>query len=482
MIEDTRFPVPLGEGVVAQPGKSAQILHHILLTMLCSSATNGGIMRMLLTATLVITSVAFGQAPTKTPPAQGPPPKNLTVRPDGHVSANQDPANPENFEVHVVAKGNTLWAISGDVLKNPRLWPQLWEQNEHIINPHWIYPNDKILIRPVTVLSEAKPPEPEPAPEPPPPPPAPEVEAAPAPPPSPPEPLPLPPEPERTFILDERKPTPEVKIDDLYCSGFVRVAPIPRNARVISRFDTSSGVLAAEADYVYLSQGSEDGIANGTVYQVVRRTKTLRNPRGRTKDERDLGMHYLEIAYVRVAVTQADFSLARVIHSCGDAIEVGDIMLPFQPIMLPPLERPRSFSPMMTTNSGIKGEIVTTKTVLLSNGSIFAGPNIEPGVLGESISRVNRGIAGDGTIVYLSIGQNRSVKPGDIFIVYRDVETEVDRRVYAGYALPREMNRLKGQRRAIGEVMLVNAGERASNALVTYSADEFLLGDSVERR
>src|SRR5216117_4302242 len=148
--------------------------------MLRSSATNGGIMRMLLTATLVITSVAFGQTPTKTPPAQGPPPKNLTVRPDGHVSANQDPANPENFEVHVVAKGDTLWAISGDVLKNPRLWPQLWEQNEHIINPHWIYPNDKILIRPVTVLSEAKPPEPAPpapAPEPPPAPaPAPEVE------------------------------------------------------------------------------------------------------------------------------------------------------------------------------------------------------------------------------------------------------------------------------------------------------------------
>src|SRR5437773_1695419 len=468
-----------------QPGKSAQIPHHILLTMLRSSATNGGIMRMLLTATLVIASVAFGQAPTKTPPAQGPPPKNLTVRPDGHVSANQDPANPENFEVHVVAKGDTLWAISGDVLKNPRLWPQLWEQNEHIINPHWIYPNDKILIRPVTVLSEAKPPEPEPAPEPPPPPPAPEVEAAPAPPPPPPpppEPLPLPPEPERTFILDERKPTPEVKIDDLYCSGFVRDAPIPRNARVISRFDTSSGVLAAEADYVYLSQGSEDGIANGTVYQVVRRTKTLTNPRGKTKAERDLGMHYLEIAYVRVAVTQADFSLARVIHSCGDAIEVGDIMLPFQPIMLPQLERPRSFSPMMTTNSGIKGEIVTTKTVLLSNGSIFAGPNIEPGVRGESISRANRGIAGDGTIVYLSIGQNQSVKPGDIFIVYRDVETDFDRRIYAGYALPREINRLKGQRRAIGEVIVVNAGERASTALVTYSADELLLGDSVERR
>src|SRR5439155_13500877 len=114
MIEDTRFPVPLGEGVVAHPGKSAQISHHILLTMLCSSATNGGIMRMLLTATLVITSVAFGQAPTKTPPAQGPPPKNMTVRPDGHVSANKDPDNTENFKIHLVANGLTIWDISVD--------------------------------------------------------------------------------------------------------------------------------------------------------------------------------------------------------------------------------------------------------------------------------------------------------------------------------------------------------------------------------
>src|SRR5213593_2996224 len=217
-------------------------------------------------AALLLGTTTLGQAPAQTPSkgvhAQGPPPKNLTQRADGHFSANPDPSNPEKFEIRIVKMGDTLSLIAAEVLKNPRLWPQLWEQNEHIINPHWIYPNDKILIRPVTVLSEAKPPEPEPAPEPPPPP-APEVEA---PPPPPPPPVPLPPEPERTFVLDERKPTPEVKIDDLYCSGFVRVAPIPRNAKVISWFDPNSGLLAAEADYVYLSQGSEDGIVNGTVY------------------------------------------------------------------------------------------------------------------------------------------------------------------------------------------------------------------------
>src|SRR5437868_8098454 len=156
----------------------------------------------ILIAVLLMASGAFAQAPPKTIPAQGPPPKKLTVRPDGHVSANQDPANPDQFEVHVVKQGETLSGISGEVLKDPRLWPQLWEQNEHIINPHWIYPNDKILIRPVTVLREAKPPEPEPPAEPPEPEPAPEAAVRP---PSIPGFLvpvpPLPPPAERIFVL-----------------------------------------------------------------------------------------------------------------------------------------------------------------------------------------------------------------------------------------------------------------------------------------
>src|SRR2546425_10332377 len=450
-------------------------------------------MRIVLAAMLMASTVLAQQAPTKTIPQQGPPPKNLSVRPDGHVSANQDPANPENFEIRVVKQGDTLSAIAGEVLKDPRLWPQLWEQNEHIINPHWIYPNDKILIRPVTVLSEAKPPEPAlppapPAPEPPapapPPAPLPEVEVRPAPAPAPPPP-PAQGPPERVLELTERKPASEVKIEDLYCSGFVTTSPISRNLKAIAKFDITGGVLTAEADYVYLSQGAEDGIVAGNVYKVIRPTKTLTNPTGRTKAERDLGMHYLEIAYLKVTFIQPDFSLARVIHSCGDGVEIGDIMLPFEPIVLPELQRPRPFGPLMTTNSGIKGEIVSTKTVLLSYGSRFAGPNIQPGVGGTGVgmiggtrlAAIDRGVAAAGQIVYLNIGQNKSVSPGDIFIVYRNLE--FDGRLYS---FPRETGKLKGQREAVGELIVVKVGERASTALVSYSTDALSLGDSVERR
>ena len=188
-------------------------------------------------------------------------------------------------------------------------------------------------------------------------------------------------------------------------------------------------------------------------------------------------MHYLEIGHVRVVLTQADFSLARVIHTCGDTIEVGDIIRPFEPIVLPPRDRSRPFSPLMTTTSGIRGQVVATKTVMLSYGSSFTGPNYQPGIGGRDIGVIDRGVGVEGSIVYLDIGENKSVKPGDIFIAYR--EMKYDRRLYS---VPKEARRLASQRTAIGEMIVLKVGERASTALVTYSTDGLSLGDPVERR
>jgi hypothetical protein len=424
-------------------------------------------------------SAQTAQTPNKAIPAQGPPPKKLTVRPDGHVTANQDPANPDKFEVHIVMKGETLSQISGAVLKNPRLWPQLWEQNEHIINPHWIYPDDKILIRPVTPLAEAKPPEPEAPPPPPPPAPEPEPPAAPRRF-SPPVAATAPPAASPSVIFfDSRPPAPEIKFEDLYCSGFVRKAALPKDLKVIAKYDATGAVLASDTDYVYVSQGAEGGITAGSNYQVVRPTKTLTNPYGHSGFARDLGTHYLDIAQIRVVVVQPQFSLARVMNSCGDAIEVGDRLIPLQPIVIPPPPRPRPFSPTMTTNSGINGVIVSAKTTLLNFGSTFRSSGIIPGVRGnDRLGVTDRGLAAAGAIVYIDLGQDQSVKPGDIFIVYRHID--FDQRLFPGDE--EELEKLKTARTAVGELIVMQVGERASSAVVTYSTDALSLGDEVERR
>ena len=57
------------------------------------------------------------------------------------VELNQDVP-----ETYIVKKGDTLWGISGMYLKQPWLWPELWEVNPQIDNPHLIFPGDELYL------------------------------------------------------------------------------------------------------------------------------------------------------------------------------------------------------------------------------------------------------------------------------------------------------------------------------------------------
>lgn len=48
---------------------------------------------------------------------------------------------------YVVKKGDTLWDLSDEFFENPFTWPELWENNPHIANPHLIYPGDSLAIK-----------------------------------------------------------------------------------------------------------------------------------------------------------------------------------------------------------------------------------------------------------------------------------------------------------------------------------------------
>lgn len=49
-------------------------------------------------------------------------------------------------ETYVVKRGDTLWGISGMYLEKPWLWPELWDVNPQIDNPHLIYPGDELYL------------------------------------------------------------------------------------------------------------------------------------------------------------------------------------------------------------------------------------------------------------------------------------------------------------------------------------------------
>ncbi len=74
------------------------------------------------------------------------------------VMATEVELNPDHPQQHVVVRGDTLWDISGMFLTYPWHWPDIWQANPQIENPHLIYPGDVISLvyrdgRPVLELT-----------------------------------------------------------------------------------------------------------------------------------------------------------------------------------------------------------------------------------------------------------------------------------------------------------------------------------------
>jgi len=54
--------------------------------------------------------------------------------------------NEQAPETYTVKKGDTLWGISGMYLTQPWRWPELWDVNPQIDNPHRIFPGDELYL------------------------------------------------------------------------------------------------------------------------------------------------------------------------------------------------------------------------------------------------------------------------------------------------------------------------------------------------
>jgi hypothetical protein len=52
--------------------------------------------------------------------------------------------NPDAPDTYIVQAGDTLWDISALFLSDPWRWPDLWQGNPHLDNPHLIYPGDQL--------------------------------------------------------------------------------------------------------------------------------------------------------------------------------------------------------------------------------------------------------------------------------------------------------------------------------------------------
>ena len=77
------------------------------------------------------------------------------------ASADQVTLNPDHPTTYTVVKGDTLWEIAGRFLRYPWQWPEIWDVNKQIANPHWIYPGDQLALtykdgRPILRLTRGR--------------------------------------------------------------------------------------------------------------------------------------------------------------------------------------------------------------------------------------------------------------------------------------------------------------------------------------
>ena len=224
----------------------------------------------------------------------------------------------ETEGVYTIKQGDTLWDISSRFLKNPFLWPKLWQRNPYITNPHWIYPGQPVHLSPLEALEKEEPKkvvveekpkelvkEPEVKPE---------VKKV--------EPPPIV-EKKREVVAEvkpvEQKPPvfPEIR-----SAGFMTDIGYRGIGIVLESKEGKS--LMSSGDIVYLAFRTSEPILIGNKYTVFRASEEIRHPITQKK----VGIKHNIIGNVQIIDQYGHFFTAKVIEAF-DAVLRGDMIQPY---------------------------------------------------------------------------------------------------------------------------------------------------------
>ncbi|NVM21452.1 MAG: LysM peptidoglycan-binding domain-containing protein [Desulfobacterales bacterium] len=251
---------------------------------------------------------------------------------------------------HTVQEGDTLWDLSVRFFDTPWVWPDLWQKNRHIKNPHWLEPGERIRIfglKGAETIREARPTPPVSRP----------VEAPPV----------------ETPV--ETPDLPYYLYPAIDSVGFIKEKPLtPRGSIAKVKGDK---LMISTGDPVYIRPIGGIDFATGDRFAVFRIVKRLKD-----RDTKAvIGFQHYIVGVVEMVEVAPEFCVARVVRSFGD-IELNDLLMPYE-------ER----SPRITlteSKKGLKGRIIISEehqAIFADHAIVFIDKGDKDGVkIGQSYS------------------------------------------------------------------------------------------------
>jgi len=350
-----------------------------------------------------------------------------TVRTAAHASRWDYPKTTSletGQQIHVVAKGDTLWDLGTKYLGNPFAWPQIWELNKWVKDPHWIYPGDPIVVEASrSTVAQSK---------------------------------------DQNLSSDEVADLqPDLKlrpkrVQDEYAYSFQDFIQLPYlvpssaevyfkqagAVRVVGHEDSTRNMMA-EGDFLYVNGGSDQGFKAGD--RLVITTVAARkfyHPDDK-RHQKVLGDVVEQCGIIRVTRVYPRQSVAIVEHSL-DGITKGGYALPFvEPVAIINHLRSDTASPVQIKDP-------TSKIIYIWH---------------------NEAVAAGGDMVIMDHGTQEGFNVGDILLSARTMPLADGKTKPA----PDTTNYY------LGQVIVVKAGEHSATCRVLRSRSEVLVGDLLTR-
>lgn len=220
--------------------------------------------------------------------------------------------------------------------------------------------------------------------------------------------------------------------DDVYCSGWIGAKDDPFTGRIVSAELLDSRHMYGTGDILYADVGTREGLAAGQEFWLVRPGHEVYKSGSLTET---IGRFYHTPARAKVVCAQERTAILEITEACGETY-IGDLILPFEPIPIPLVRASTPLTQCDPPTGRITGHILEVK-----DGATPVGTD---------------------SIVFLDLGEENGLNPGDFLTVFRD------------------RNDVGSIRTLLGEVAVLWTRGRTCVAKVTSMVDTMGAGDLVE--